>query len=210
MIKVLIADDHVIVRSGLKQLFGLMGDIAVEGEATNGEEVLKLLQTNKFDLVLLDLTMPGISGINLIGRIQMCYPKLPILVLSMHNELLIAKRVLKAGATGFISKGSDQDTLMSAIRKVAMGKRFVDPDIAEQMIFEKPVSGEKAPHEFLSERELYIMKTFAKGNSLNDIAEELSISNKTVSTYKSRLMRKLNISNNSELVRYAVDHGLIE
>jgi two-component system, NarL family, uhpT operon response regulator UhpA len=210
VIRVLIADDHVIVRSGLKQLFGLMGDITVAGEATNGEEVLEALKHGQFDLLLLDLTMPGLSGVNLIGRIIVSNPSLPILVLSMHNELQIAKRVLQAGAAGYVTKGSGQDTLMSAIRKVAAGGRFVDPTVAEQMMFEKPTPGESAPHERLSERELHIMKLFAKGKGINEIAEELFISNKTVSTHKARLMQKLNFQNNAELVRYAADHGLVE
>jgi DNA-binding NarL/FixJ family response regulator len=210
MIKVLIADDHAIVRSGLKQLFGLMGDINVGGEATNGEEVLEALQKSQFDLLLLDLTMPGLSGINLIGRIRTLHANLPILVLSMHNELQIAKRVLQAGAAGFVTKGSEQDILMTAIRKVAAGGRFVDPTITEQIMFEKPVQGESAPHDRLSERELHIMKLFAKGMGINEIAAELFISNKTVSTHKARLMQKMNFKSNSELVRYAVDHGLIE
>jgi DNA-binding NarL/FixJ family response regulator len=210
MIRVLIADDHVIVRSGLKQLFGLMGDITVAGEATNGDEVLEVLQHDTFDLILLDLTMPGISGVNLIGRIRTYNPNLPILILSMHNELQIVKRVLQAGASGFVTKGSAQDTLMSAIRKVAAGGRFVDPTVAEQMLFEKPVKGDASPHERLSERELQILKLFAKGKGINEIAEELFISNKTVSTHKARLMQKLNFQNNAELVRYAADHGLIE
>lgn len=210
MIRVLIADDHVIVRSGLKQLFGLMGDINVAGEAANGEEVLEALKQGQFDLLLLDLTMPGASGVNLIGRIKTFNVKLPILVLSMHNELQIAKRVLQAGASGFVTKGSGQDTLMSAIRKVASGGRFVDPTLAEQMMFEKPTQGESVPHERLSERELHIMKLFAKGKGINEIAEELFISNKTVSTHKARLMQKLNFQSNAELVRYAADHSLIE
>ncbi len=210
MIRVLIADDHVIVRSGLKQLFGLMGDITVAGEATNGMEVLEALRLGAFDLILLDLTMPGLSGVTLIGQIHAQYPKLPILILSMHNELQVAKRVLQAGATGFVTKGSMQDILMDAVRKVAAGGRFIDPVIAEQMMFEKPATGEVAPHERLSERELHIMQLFAKGMGINEIAEELFISNKTVSTHKARLMQKMNFQSNSELIRYAADHGLIE
>jgi DNA-binding NarL/FixJ family response regulator len=210
VIRVLIADDHVVVRKGLKQLFEIMGDITVASEATNGEEVLVALKQDQFDLILLDLTMPGLSGVNLIGRICAFNAKLPILVLSMHNELQIAKRVLQAGAAGFVTKGSGQDILMSAIRKVAVGGHFIDPSIAEQMMFEKPLQGESVPHERLSERELHILKLFAKGKGINEIAEELFISNKTVSTHKARLMQKLNFQSNSELVRYAVDHGLIE
>ncbi len=210
MIRVLIADDHVVVRSGLKQLFELMGDIALMGEATNGDEVLELLQQKEFDLILLDLTMPGLSGVNLITRIHALYEKVPVLVLSMHNELHVAKRVLQAGASGYVTKGSEQDTLMAAIRKVAAGGRFIDPSVAEQMMFEKPSTGKTLPHERLSERELHIMKLIALGKSINDIADELFISNKTVSTHKARLMQKLNFLSNAELVRYAADNGLIE
>ncbi len=210
MIKVLIADDHIVVRSGLKQLFGAMGDVTVAGEATNGEEVLEALGKAQYDLVLLDLTMPGLSGVNLIGRIHAIDPNLPILVLSMHNELQIAKRVLQVGALGFVTKGSGQETLMSAVHKVAAGGRFVDPVVAEQMMFEKPVRGEAAPHDRLSDRELHILRLLAQGRSVNEIAEELFISNKTVSTHKSRLMQKLNFQSNAELVRYAADHGLVE
>jgi DNA-binding NarL/FixJ family response regulator len=207
---VLIADDHVVVRSGLKQLFELMGDIVVAGEATNGDEVLKVLQQKEFDLILLDLTMPGLSGVNLINSIRALYEKVPILVLSMHNELQIAKRVLQAGAHGYVTKGSGQETLMAAVRKVAAGGRFIDPSVAEQMMFEKPSTGTALPHERLSERELHIMKLIAMGKGINEIADELFISNKTVSTHKARLMQKLNFQSNAELVRYAADNGLVE
>ena len=210
MIRVLIADDHVIVRSGLKQLFELMGDIVVAGEATNGGEVLEALQNGKFDLLLLDLTMPGISGVSLIAQICELKVRPPILVLSMHNELQIAKRVLQAGAVGFVTKGSMQDILIDAVRKVAAGGRFIDPVIAEQMMFEKSPSGDVILHERLSERELHILRLFAKGRGINEIADELFISNKTVSTHKARLMQKMNFQSNAELVRYAADHNLIE
>lgn len=212
MINVLIADDHAIVRGGLKQLFALMGDIAVAGEAMDGKEVIEILQhRSDFDLLLLDLTMPGISGINLITRIRAQNKTLPILVLSMHCELQVAKRVLQSGASGFITKGSPQETLVAAIRKVAAGGRFVDPVLAEQMMFEKPGgAGGEAPHDKLSERELHIFKLIAQGKSVNEIAEKLFISNKTVSTHKARLMQKMNFQSNAELVRYAADHSLIE
>lgn len=210
MIRVLIADDHVIVRGGLKQLFGLMGDIVVAGEAADGAEVLAMLQQGEFDLLLLDLTMPGLSGVNLISRIRTLKPKLPILVLSMHNELQVAKRVLQAGAVGFVTKGSMQEILMDAVRKVAAGGRFIDPVIAEQLLFEKPVNGETSPLERLSERELHILKLLAMGKGINEIAVELFISNKTVSTHKARLMQKMNFQSNAELVRYAADQGLVE
>lgn len=211
MIKVLIADDHDIVRGGLKQLFSLTGDIVVAGETTNGMEILEILQrVSNFDLLLLDLTMPGISGINLITRIRDVNKVLPILVLSMHHELQVAKRVLKAGASGFITKGSPQEILVAAIRKVAAGGRFIDPVLAEQMMFEKPAQVGQILHEKLSERELHVLKLIAQGITVNEIAEKLFISNKTVSTHKARLMQKMNFQSNAELVRYAADHGLVE
>ncbi len=210
MIRVLIADDHVIVRNGLKQLFELMGDIVVAGEAVNGAEAMEKLRKDKYDLILIDLTMPGVSGVGLIGQISEQNPELPILVLSMHNELQIAKRVLQAGASGFVTKGSMQDVLMDAVRKVSAGGRYIDPSIAELMMFEKPSQNEAAPHERLSEREMHILKLFAKGLGINEIAEELFISNKTVSTHKARLMQKMNFQSNAELIRYAADYNLIE
>ena len=211
MIRILIADDHVVVRGGLKQLFTLMGDVALAGEASDGMEVLELLkQGSRFDLLVLDLTMPGISGVNLISRIRAIAKSLPILVLSMHNELQVAKRVLQAGATGFITKGSPQEALIAAIRKVASGGRFVDPVLAEQMMFEKPAPREEVPHDRLSERELHILKQIARGKTVNEIAELLFISNKTVSTHKARLMEKMNFQSNAEMVRYAADNDLVE
>jgi DNA-binding NarL/FixJ family response regulator len=211
MIRVLIADDHVVVRAGLTQLFTLMGDVTLAGEATDGNEVLDMLkQADHYDLLMLDLTMPGISGVNLISNIRATHKSLPILVLSMHNELQVAKRVLHAGATGFITKGSNQETLIASIRKVASGGHFIDPMLAEQMMFERPVSGEEVPHDRLSDRELHILKHIADGKTVNEIAELLFISNKTVSTHKARLMEKMNFQSTAELVRYAAEHALVE
>ena len=211
MINVLIADDHVIVRVGLKQLFSLMGDIAVTGEATDGMEVLEMLRHGSgFDLLLLDLNMPGISGVNLITQIQIQNKSFPILVFSMHGEMQVAKRVLQAGASGFVTKGCAQETLIAAIRKVAAGGRFIDPVLAEQIMFDNPALGENAPHDRLSERELHILKLFAQGKTGNEIAGKLSISKKTVSTHKVRLMQKMNFQNIAELVRYATDYALVE
>lgn len=209
MIRVLIADDHVIVRKGLKRLFELMGDIVVAGEAVDGTNALEMLRQGEFDLLLLDLTMPGLSGVNLITRIRGQYEKLPILVLSLHNELQVAKRVLQAGASGFVTKGSMQDTLMDAVRKIAAGGRYIDPSIAEQLMFEKSPAIGTALHERLSERELHILKLLAQGKGVKVIADELFISSKTVSTHKARLMQKMNFQTNAEMVRYAVDNNLV-
>lgn len=210
MIRILIADDHAIMREGLKQLFALSNDIVVAGEAVDGAQVLDILRQGGFDLLLLDMTMPGVSGVNLISRIRSMEDVPPILVLSMHNELQIARRALAAGAAGFLTKDSQPDILISAIMKVAAGGRFIDPVLAEEMVFDANDSGQRLPHEMLSEREFHIMRLLVRGMSVNDVAEELLISNKTVSTHKARLMLKMNFRNNAELVRYAVAHGLVE
>lgn len=210
MIKVLVADDHVIVRNGLKQLFGAMGDLTVAAEAENGDQVLQALQREKFDLLLLDLNMPGLSGVELIEAIRAQYPALPILVLSMRNEVHIAKRVIQAGISGYVTKGGSEALLITAIRKVAAGERFMDTAIAEQLMFEKTASSEVASIECLSERELQIMKLFAQGMSVSEIAKELAVSQTTVSTHKTRLMKKMDFKSNSELVLYAAEYGLVD
>lgn len=210
MIRVLIAEDHAIVREGLKQLFALAKDVVVAGEAEDGAQVLVALRQGEFDLVLLDMTMPGISGVNLIRRIRTQDSAPPILVLSMHNELQIARRALAAGASGYLTKDNRPDVLIAAVRKVASGGRCIDPGLAEQMMFDTGDAGTRAPHELLSEREFHVLRLLVRGVSINDVGEELAISSKTVSTHKARLMQKMNFRNNTDLVRYAVAHGLVE
>jgi DNA-binding NarL/FixJ family response regulator len=205
----MIADDHAIVREGLKQLFALVADIKVVGAATSGAEVLEALHHNAADLLLLDMTMPGISGVELITRVKAQNPAQKILVLSMHNEPQIARRALAAGAAGYLTKDSDPEVLLAAIRRVAAGGRYIDASLAEAMVFETPDDRPQAPHEQLSEREMQILKLLVRGDSVNEIASALVISNKTVSTHKSRLMQKLGLGNNAELVRYGVEHALI-
>jgi DNA-binding NarL/FixJ family response regulator len=205
----MIADDHAIVREGLKQLFALVADISVVGAAVNGGEVLEALHHNPVDLLLLDMTMPGISGVDLITRVKAQNPQQKILVLSMHNEAQIARRALAAGASGYLTKDSDPEVLLAAIRKVAAGGRHIDASLVEALVFDSGDSSRQSPHEQLSERELQILRLLVQGRSVNEIAEALVISNKTVSTHKSRLMQKLNLNNNAELVRYGVEHALI-
>jgi len=210
MIRVLIADDHAIVREGLKQLFALDKELVAAGEAVDGAAVLEAVRHGDFDLVLLDMSMPGISGVNLISRICAQEDAPPILVLSMHDELQIARRALDAGAAGYLTKDSRPDLLMAAIRKVARGGRFIDPALAERMVFETGDVAQRPVHELLSEREFLILRLLVRGTSINAIAQDLAISSKTVSTHKTRLMVKMNCQSNAELVRYAVAHGLIE
>lgn len=210
MIRLLLADDHTIMREGLKQLFALAGDIEVVGEAVNGNQAQELLRAGGVDLLLLDMTMPGICGEDLVARIRGHHPDLPILILSMHNEPQIAQRALKAGASGYLTKDRDPESLLAAIRRVAAGGRFIDPLLAEQMAFESSGLGRIVRHQSLSDRELQVMRLFARGMAVNDIAEQLAISNKTVSTHKARLMEKMGFACNAELVRYAVIHGLVD
>ena len=209
MIRLVIADDHAIVRGGLKQIFALIPDFEVVGEATNGNEVLACLRQPPFDLLLLDMNMPGISGAELITRVKAHQADLPILVLSMHNEPQVAARALKAGANGYITKDCEPEILMAAIRKVASRGKYIDPDLAEKMVFDASSSAGKPLHSLLSGRELEVFRLLTTGQGVNDIATELAISNKTVSTHKVRLMEKMNLSSMAELMRYAMQHSLL-
>lgn len=206
MIRILLTDDHAIVRNGLKQIFAGYPDLEVVGEASNGAEVLDLVRKLKFDLLLLDMTMPGISGADLIRRLRAENPSIKILVLSMHNESQIVSRALKAGAAGYVTKDSDQEILITAIRKIAAGNKFIDPALVDAMVFEG--SSEDAPHDVLSERELQVLQMLASGQSLAAIADSLHLSAKTISAHKAHLMQKLGIDNNADLMRYAIKHGL--
>lgn len=209
MIRLTLADDHAIVRSGLKQLFSLSPDLQVAAEAVDGGQLLESLRRELPDLVLLDINMPGLSGAGLITRIKSHWPTLPVLVLSMHNEPQVAARVLKAGASGYVTKDSEMDVLLAAIRKVAGGGRYLVPELAEKLAFEQSLAGNGPAHVTLSDREREVFRLLAAGKGVNEIAAELCISNKTVSTHKARLMEKLNLGNTADLVRYAMAHGPI-
>lgn len=209
MIRLLIADDHAIVRRGLMQLFELATDVQVVAEATSGAEVLACLRQSQIDLLLLDLNMPGISGADLIARIKAHQSDLPILVFSMYNEPLVAARTLKAGASGYITKDCEPDILLAAVRKVAAHGNYLDPAIAEKMAFDATSATARAPHTLLSNRELEVFRLLTTGQSVNAIATQLAISNKTVSTHKTRLLEKLNLSGMAELMRYAMQHDLL-
>lgn len=208
VIRLLIADDHAIVREGLKQIFSLTNNIHVVGEATSGAEVLEAIHDCDFDLLLLDMTMPGISGVDLISRIRLRHAELPILVLSMHDSPQIVRRTLKAGASGYIAKNAIPEVLITAIKKVAAGGRFIDPVLAEQMVFDTEDAELEQPHKHLSDREYQILCLLARGKSVNEIADELAISNKTVSTHKAHLMHKMGFKTNADLVSYGFSHGL--
>ena len=208
MISVLIADDHVVIRKGLVQLFEMTEDLLVAGEASSGDEVLEYLQTLKIDMILLDLTMPGIHGVALIKEIRSLHGKLPILVLSMHTELAVAKEVFQAGGLGYLTKGCNEDLLIEAIRSVAAGERFIDPVMTEQMFFETKLNSALILIEQLTERELKIMGLLAQGKSIKEIAYDFGVSYKTISSHKTRIMQKMNFQSNAELVLYASKYGL--
>jgi DNA-binding NarL/FixJ family response regulator len=206
VIRLVIADDHAIVRGGLRKIFALVPDLEVVGEAVNGGEVLERVRHDPLDLLLLDLNMSGISGADLITRVKAHRPDLPILVLSMHNEPEVAARMLKAGASGYITKDCEPDILLVAIRKVASGGNYIAPELAEKMVFNVTSTAQRPLHSLLSERELEVFRLLSAGNSVNEIATQLVLSNKTVSTYKVRLMEKMNLSSMADLVRYAMQH----
>ncbi len=206
MIRILLADDHSIVRSGLKQLLATEADLEVAGEASQGSEALARLRQGGIDLLLMDMSMPGISGLDLIRRAHTEAPDTPIVVLSMHNESQLVSRALRAGAGGYVTKDSDPAILLAAIRKVARGGRFIDPALVDAMVF--GAQDEAPPHEALSDREFEVLQLLSQGLALAAVGDRLHVSAKTVSTHKTRLMQKLGIDNNAELVRYALRHGL--
>ncbi len=209
MIRLVIAEDHAIVRGGLKQIFALASDMEVVGEAVSGNEVLACLRGAPFDLLLLDINMPGVSGVDLIARVRAHRPDLPILVLTMHNEASMAARVLKAGANGYVTKDSEPEILLIAIRKVAAHGKYISPDMAEKMVFDATSTDQRPLHHTLSEREREVLRLLITGMSVNEIAGHLAISNKTVSTHKARLMEKMNLGNLADLMRYALQHDLL-
>lgn len=210
MIRLLVVDDHALMREGLKQLFEYVDDIEVGAEASSGEAVLEALKKGRFDLILLDVTMPGLHGAELIAKIREMPDSPPILMLSMHNETQIAKRKLRAGASGYISKDSSPIELMSAIRKVVSGGRYVSADLADRILFDLGESVSSLPHALLTDRELPILKLLASGMRVSDIARQLNISVKTVSTHKANIKQKMRLENDAQLTRYAIDHGLIK
>ncbi|MBZ0126983.1 MAG: DNA-binding response regulator [Rhodocyclales bacterium] len=209
MIRILIADDHAIVRGGLKQIIATTTDIVAAGEATHGAEVIDKVRQADLDLLLLDMTMPGLSGVDLVRRVRGDKPDLPILVLSMHNEGQVVSRALRAGAAGYVTKDSDPAILLSAIRKVAAGGRFIDPALVDAIVFEVGDS-DKAPHECLSDREFQVLQKIVGGEAIGEIGASLNLSAKTISTHKMRLMQKLGVDNNADLIRYAIRHGLAQ
>ena len=205
MISLLIADDHSIVRDGLKRILAATADLQVAGEAASGDEALALVKANDYDVVMLDMSMPGLSGLDLIKRLKLEKPKLRILVLSMHGESQYAARVLKAGAAGYLNKDSAAEVLLSALRKIAAGGVHIGEAAAASLL----QSEGKLPHEALSDREFEVMRLLVEGLGPTEIGERLHLSVKTVSTHKTRILEKLNLGSTAELVRYALEHRLV-
>jgi len=210
MIRVVIADDHTIVRDGLKHLLRAAGDIDVAGEARNGNEALERVRALTFDVLLMDMSMPGKSGIELIRQVHAEKPKLRILVLSMHEEHQYAVRAIRAGAAGYVTKESATLQLVEAIRKVAGGGAFISAEVAQQLALGAMPGGDGPLHGKLSDREYQILLLIAEGKSISEIAEQLFLSVKTVSTHKSNILQKMSLSTQGDLIRYAITNNLVE
>ena len=204
MIRVLLADDHEIVRDGLKRILAATPDVQVTGEAASGDEALALVRANDYDVALLDMSMPGLSGIDLIKRLRIEKPGLKLLILSMHGEHQYAARALKAGASGYLTKDSAAEKLLGALRKVAAGGVHISDAAAASL-----VAAERAPHQALSDREFEVLKLLAAGRSPTEIAAQLHLSVKTVSTHKAHIQEKLGLGGTADLVRYALEHKLV-
>lgn len=210
MIKIFIADDHAIVRKGLKQIISETPDMIVSEETDNGLEALDKISENNYDVILLDISMPGKNGLEILRLVRRKKPKLPVLMLSVHPEEQYAVRSLRAGASGYLTKESAPDELIAAIRKISKGGKFVNASLAEKLISELDIYVEKPSHETLSDREYQVMCMSAMGKTLKEIAQELSLSIQTVSTYRTRILEKMNMNSIAEVIRYAVKHGLVE
>lgn len=210
MLRVLITDDHAMIRVGLKQVLAKSFPSAVVGEAQNAEEALEAIRRKNWDLLVMDITMPGRSGLDVLKDIQLAKPKLPVLIMSMHGEDQFAVRVLKSGAAGFISKHSAPEELVNAVQKILAGGRYVSSKVAERLVLDLGNETGKLQHETLSNRELQVLCMFAMGKINKEVAEKLSLSVKTVSTYRARILEKMSMSSNAELTRYAIKNGLVE
>lgn len=209
MIKILVADDHAVVRAGLKRIIDDIPGMVVADEASSGQEVLEKALEKDYDIVLLDITMPGRSGFDILKELRSQKPNLSILFLSVHPEEQYATRVLRMGASGYMTKESVPEELVTALLKVASGGKYISSSLAERLASELEANSAQAPHRILSNREFQVLCMIASGKAVKDIAKELFLSVKTISTYRSRILQKMNMGNNAEIIRYAIDNELI-
>ncbi len=208
MIRLLVADDHSVVRQGIKQIVADSPDMQIVGEAATGHEALELVRSGSFDLIILDISMPGQGGLEILRELKAAAPALKVIILSMHPEEQYAVRSLRDGASAYLTKGSPPEELILAIKTVASGKRYITPSVADRLATYIEDSSQREPHELLSDREMEILVLIGSGKQTSDIAEELNLSIKTVSTYRSRILLKLNMETNAQLIRYSLQHGL--
>jgi len=208
-IKLLIADDHPIVREGFKQVLSETTDMLVADEAGNGQEVLNLIRNNKYDVILLDISMPGRSGLEILKELRNEYPKLPVLIVSIYPEEQYAVRAFRAGASGYLTKASAPHELIAAIRKISKGGRYISSSLAEKLTYYLDIDAAKPPHELLSDREYQVMLLIASGKTVTEIGRELCLSVKTISTYRTHILEKMKMKNNAEITLYAVQNQLV-
>jgi two-component system, NarL family, invasion response regulator UvrY len=209
MRRFLIADDHAVVRKGLKQILQDAFPSALIEEVADAEELLKKVNKEEWDVAISDISMPGRSGLDVLDQIREAQPKLPVLILSMHHEDQYAIRVLRAGASGYLNKDSAPDELVKAVNQVLLGKKYITSSIAEKLVTAVDQNGKKFTHEYLSDREFEVLKMLAAGKSVSDISEQISLSVSTISTYRARIMTKLNLRTNADLTLYSFEHKLI-
>lgn len=210
MKRILIIDDHAVVRDGVKKIFDEQAGAFVFGEASNGLEALQLARENEWHLAVLDLALGNQSGLEVLKELKQIRPRLPVLILSMHSEEQYARRAFKAGASGYITKDSSRAELAKAVNKLAAGGRYISSTLAERLVFDLGRDSDRPPHETLSDREFEVMRLIASGKTVTEIAGFLSLSDKTISTYRTRLLQKMGMNTNAELTRYAIYNKLVD
>jgi DNA-binding NarL/FixJ family response regulator len=210
MVRILLVDDHAVVRDGIKRIFDERPGEAVFGEASSAQEALKLVRERAWDVVVLDISLAGRNGLEILREMKKINPKLPVLILSMHSEEQYARRAFKGGASGYITKGSSRTEIVNAINKVIRGGKYVSPVFAERLVadIERGIDG--PPHAILSDREFEVMRLIGSGKTVTEIAEMLSLSDKTISTYRTRILEKMKMKTNAELIRYAIENKLVD